>query len=92
MGDILSNIVDTVESSNNTITNMVTDINNYQFTADNIINKVIGTFRYLVGEPVFLTFAFIITVSLGFLIYKLIVKIFKLVTSLIPGFGKIKLD
>lgn len=92
MGDIISNITDTVESTNGTITNFVNDINAYQFGTDNIINKAIGTFRYLVGEPVFMTFVFLISVSLGFLLFKLIVKLFKVVTSLIPGFGKIKLN
>lgn len=90
MDDMLTNITNTVESSNSTISDFVNKINNYEFTADVMIGKVIGTFRYLVGEPIYMAFVFIISISMAFMIYKLIIKLFNIVIALFPTFGKIQ--
>lgn len=90
MDDILTNIANTVESSNSAISDFVSKVNNYEFTSDVMISKVIGTFRYLVGETIFMAFVFIISISMAFMIYKLIIKLFNIVIALFPTFGKIQ--
>ena len=90
MDDMLTNIANTVESSNSVINDFVNKVNSYEFTADVMISKVIGTFRYIVGEYIYMTFVFIISISMAFMIYKLIIKLFNIVIALFPTFGKIQ--
>ena len=69
----------------------VSNISNTNFVFNSInLYKYIGAFRYIIGEPLFITFKLFCLLGVGFIIYKLAYMIYKYIVSAISGFTDVK--
>lgn len=59
------------------------NIDSIQFTEDTYIFKFFGLIRYIIGDSLYIFVSLIIDIGIGFLLYKLLVKLIDLFVKVI---------
>lgn len=59
------------------------NIDSIQFTEDTYIFKFFGLIRFIIGDPLYIFVSLIIEIGIGFLLYKLLIKLIEIFVKVI---------
>lgn len=84
INDIFDKVKEIIDAAGDALLGLVDRLNSVTFESGGTINTLIGTFRYLIGDPLYLLVYTLMMIGAGFILYILIRNLISSIASLIP--------
>jgi len=82
--EIFQRISDAIQLIGTAMSDLVTEIDNVQFTEQTLVSNVLANLRYVVGTPIYMMFILTIQLGIGFMIWACFKAILSIINQLTP--------
>lgn len=82
--DVFVKVHDAIQAAGDALVGLVGRLNAVTFEGNSTINLILGTFRYLVGDPLYLLVYSMFMIGAGLILYILIRNLISSIASLLP--------
>lgn len=84
LNTIFNKVDDTIQAAGDALVGLVGRLNNVTFESNSTLSMLLGTFRYLVGDPLYLLVYAMFMIGAGLILYILFKNLISSIASLIP--------